>query len=190
MPAWTFIRHGQSVANAEGWFAGQRDAPLTALGREQADAARTEVNGLSFDRALCSDLSRAHETAQRILEGRGIELTVTPSLRERTCGSWEGRAIADLEAEGLMPQFAAWETQPGGGESLRQVALRVCRLFADLPEVESTLVVSHGALMRSVIGCLDERPRDTIGSWRPKNCEVVRREVSRARWRALADALA
>lgn len=189
MPAWTFIRHGQSVANAEGWFAGQKDAPLTALGREQAEVARRAVENTDFDRALCSDLSRAHDTARHVLQGRDVPLEVTATLRERTCGTWEGRVIAELEAEGVMPSFAGWETRPGDGESLRDVALRVCRLFSTMPEVDSTLVVSHGALMRAVIGRVDDTPADDIGAWRPKNCEVVVRDVSQARWRALAEAL-
>lgn len=189
MPAWTFIRHGQSLANAQGWFAGQRDAPLTALGREQAGLAAAAVERVDFDRALCSDLSRAHDTALRVLRGRTVPLQVTAILRERTCGSWEGRKIAELEAEGVMPEFAGWMSQPGGGESLHEVARRVCSMFAELPERASTLVVSHGALMRAVLGCLDGRPTDTIGQWRPKNCEVVHRDVSAARWRELSDAL-
>ncbi len=189
MPAWTFIRHGQSLANAQGWFAGHRDAPLTALGHQQAAAAAAQVERVDFDRALCSDLSRAHDTARRVLDGRDVPLEVTPLLRERTCGSWEGRPIAELEDEGLLPQFVGWTSRPGGGESLRDVALRVCRLFAELPERDSTLVVSHGALMRAVLGCVDARPQDTIGAWRPANCEVVNRDVSASRWRALCDTL-
>lgn len=189
MPAWTFIRHGQSLANAEGWFAGQRDAPLTPLGRQQAGSAAAELATIDFDRALCSDLSRAHDTALRVLEGRTIPLEVTPILRERSCGSWEGRQIAALEAEGVMPEFAGWTTKPGSGESLKDVARRVCRLFAELPSCDSTLVVSHGALMRAVLGCVDARPVHTIGQWRPTNCEIIHRDVTAARWRELSDGL-
>jgi len=38
-------------------------------------------------------------------------------------------------------------------------------------------------------GGVDDRPTDTIGQWRPKNCEVVQRDVSAARWQELVDAL-
>lgn len=187
--AWTFIRHGQSVANAQGWFAGHRDAPLTEHGRQQAEAARLAAQDIAFDGALCSDLCRAHDTARTILRGRDVPLTVTPALRERTCGTWEGRDIAELETDGAIAAFTGWQTRPGDGESLRDVAARVCRFFAERPEVGSTLVVSHGALMRAVIGSVDGIPEDQIGAWRPANCELVRRDVSGARWRALADAL-
>ncbi len=148
-----------------------------------------QLADVAFDRALCSDLSRAHDTALRVLVGRNVPLQVTPTLRERSCGSWEGRPIADLEAEGVMPQFAGWTSRPGAGESLQQVAFRVCSLFAELPPRESTLVVSHGALMRAVLGSVDDRPIDTIGQWRPANCEIVERDVSPQRWRELAERL-
>lgn len=190
MPTWTFIRHGQSLANAQGWFAGHRDAPLTPLGHEQADAARAQVAQLTFDRAMCSDLARAHDTARAVLRDHAISLEVTEVLRERTCGTWEGRPIAELEAEGAMPSFTGWTTRPGDGESLLHVARRVCALFASLPDVSSTLIVSHGALMRAVLGSLDGRATNEIGSWRPKNCELVQRDVSQKRWAELSRQLA
>ena len=37
---WHFVRHGQSVANAEGWVAGHVDTPLTELGKHQARQLR------------------------------------------------------------------------------------------------------------------------------------------------------
>ncbi len=110
-------------------------------------------------------------------------------LRERTCGTWEGRPIAELEASGAIEEFRHWDARPGGGESLRDVAARVCASLARLPDASSTLVVSHGALMRAVLGRLDERPTAEIGAWKPKNCEVVTREVSAARWGELAELL-
>ncbi len=189
MPTWTFIRHGQSTANAQGWFAGQRDAPLTALGQEQAAAAAANVAAIPFDRALCSDLSRAHATARRVLAERDVPLTVTPALRERTCGTWEGRALSELESDGRMPSFAGWTTRPGDGESLRDVAVRVCALFSSMADVPSTLVVSHGALMRAVIGLVDATPFEAIGRWRPGNCEVIQREVSASGWTTLFERL-
>ena len=37
-PHFTFVRHGQCVANAQGRVAGQLDSPLTTLGHSQAEA--------------------------------------------------------------------------------------------------------------------------------------------------------
>src|SRR5690606_2611712 len=63
---WTFVRHGQSVANAEGWLAGCLDSPLTARGLAEADATRDAVADIPLARAFASDLSRARLTAQRL----------------------------------------------------------------------------------------------------------------------------
>lgn len=79
MPLWTFVRHGQSVANLEGWLAGHHDAPLTEQGRAEARAARMGLTELRPTRAFCSDLSRAHQTARLLLAEVEIPLTITRS---------------------------------------------------------------------------------------------------------------
>eukprot|EP00536_Pseudo-nitzschia_multiseries_P002982 jgi/Psemu1/6771/gm1.6771_g len=82
------VRHGESVANERGVFAGQLDSPLTEQGMvdaralgvrsrflppEPASASRgrgTHDQGCCrFDRVYSSDLVRAHDTCTLILEG-------------------------------------------------------------------------------------------------------------------------
>lgn len=183
MPTWTFIRHGQSQANAEGWFAGQIDSPLTERGVEQATVAAEELKHVSFDRAFASDLSRARETARMIVAGRGLAVTSTPVLRERSCGAWERRV--DIEAPDKLAVLERWDGTPPGGESLETVAKRVLPWLAEHEADGHTLVVSHGALMRAVLGVLDGRAKPEIGLWKPKNLEAVTREVPRGRWATL-----
>ena len=45
MRRWIFLRHGESVANAEGWLSGQVDTPLTERGRDQARQAARDLAG-------------------------------------------------------------------------------------------------------------------------------------------------
>jgi bisphosphoglycerate-dependent phosphoglycerate mutase len=54
MPTWIFVRHGQSVANREGWLAGHYDAPLTDQGEAEAIAARCVLVDPLPGRAFCS----------------------------------------------------------------------------------------------------------------------------------------
>jgi len=56
-----FLRHGESVGNAEDRFQGQADFPLTDKGRAQAKALaeRWLVEGVTFDRCISSPLLRA-----------------------------------------------------------------------------------------------------------------------------------
>ncbi len=190
MPDWHFVRHGQSLANHEGWFAGTHDVDLTDLGVEQARTARADFDEIVVHRAFASDLRRAHRTAEILLAGRDIPLTVTDQLRERCCGDWECRIISEIEAAGEIDVFLGWQTRPPGGESLEDVAIRALRWLSRVDDGTShTLVVAHGALIRAVIGAFDGLPRDRIGLWRPKNCEIVTRTVAPGQWAALLEEL-
>ncbi len=190
MPIWSFLRHGQSVANSEGWFAGLTDAPLTAKGEQQAHTAAPQVEALSFGRAYCSDLVRAHRTAQIVLHNSPLVADPTPLLRERGCGDWEGRPFEDF-AEGTLELLHQWHGRPPQGESLHDLALRVLPFLVRADEngaaSDNILRVAHGALMRCVIGLLDGTPREEIGNWKPGNCELVSREVPPGRWGTLLE---
>ena len=182
---WTFVRHGQSVANAEGWLAGQIDTELTPLGRAQAEQTRAALADVVLDRAFSSDLVRAHETAQIILADHdGVPLRTTAALRERECGQWRRRRIDDLQPG---PEYdralRGWHSRPPGGESLHEVAHRAITWLGSVDTHDGpTLVVAHGALIRAVIGALDGLPYDEIGQWRPRNCEVVDRDLDPGAW--------
>jgi 2,3-bisphosphoglycerate-dependent phosphoglycerate mutase/probable phosphoglycerate mutase len=190
MATWTFVRHGQSVGNVEGWFAGWVDPPLTALGEAQAQAASASLARLALERVLSSDLSRAHRTAEILVQGMQVAIEATKELRERSCGDWERRSIADTERTGDIRIFYEWEEGPPGGESLREVAQRAMTYLARVDDGRNTLVVAHGALMRAVIGVIDGKPKDQIGLWKPGNCELVTRALARGAWSRLLESIA
>ncbi|TPV96057.1 MAG: histidine phosphatase family protein [Myxococcales bacterium FL481] len=183
MPIWSFIRHGESQANAQGWFAGRVDTPLTPRGEQQAVAARPHLHSVAIDRVMASDLERARRTAELLLESSSLSIElVTPHLRERFCGDWEHREIAAIEATGDMKIFRSWAGRPPGGESLRDVAARVLPFLAGVEDQRDTLVVAHGALIRTIVGLLDNTAPEEIGAWRPANCEFVTRDVPLGRF--------
>ncbi|MBK8718295.1 MAG: histidine phosphatase family protein [Deltaproteobacteria bacterium] len=186
MPTWSFVRHGESIANAQQWFAGHSDAPLTERGRAQAEALREVLRPLALDRVLCSDLARARDTCAIAMAGRSLPTEHSDALRERNCGTWERRTLADLEHTGDLALLADFEGQPPGGESLRAVTRRVLTFLA-AREVDHghTLVVAHGAMMRGVLGTMEGLARDGTASWRLANCEVVSRELPRGRLAAI-----
>ena len=101
MTRWIFIRHGESIANREGWLSGQRDVALSVDGYAQAQRAAKALFNYDFTYAYASDLSRAADTARLILTGRSVELQLTPLLRERACGRFEGTSYADAKASHL-----------------------------------------------------------------------------------------
>lgn len=172
-------------------MAGTLDVPLTDLGVQQALQARTQVAAHAFARALTSDLERARRTAEILLAGRPVPLLASDQLRERSCGSWERRFIDELETAGDMDRaFRSWRGCPPGGESLEQVALRASAWLATVDGEHDTLVVAHGALMRALLGALDQRPHDRIDEWRPTNCEIAVRTLEIGGWARLHRALA
>ncbi|MEI6710902.1 MAG: phosphoglycerate mutase family protein [bacterium] len=69
-----FLRHGQTLANLNGNFAGQKDnSPLTDLGIQQAkDAAKAwKQQNIQLDKIVSSPLIRARKTAEIFAEGIG-----------------------------------------------------------------------------------------------------------------------
>lgn len=66
----TLLRHGESTGNAEGYFQGQADFPLTERGKEQSRALAVYWNcqGLKFDAIISSPLARARQTAELLAE--------------------------------------------------------------------------------------------------------------------------
>ena len=90
-----FVRHGQSEWNADGRFTGWQDVSLTQVGREEAQAAGVLLleHGLDVDVAFTSELSRAQETTELLLESAGLlEIPVTNDYRinERHYGALQG----------------------------------------------------------------------------------------------------
>lgn len=190
MPVWSFMRHAQSVANAEGWYAGTRDVTLTELGERQARAAGRELARTPFERVFSSDLMRAYRTAELALASRDVPVVQSQALRERSCGAWEACAVAEIENDGRIDVLLSFRARPPGGESLHDVAVRALRWLATVDTSSDTLVVAHGALIRSVIGVLDRTPEHHIGDFRPRNCEIIRRDVPVGHWAELLEGLA
>ncbi|MCL1559287.1 histidine phosphatase family protein [Xanthomonas nasturtii] len=90
-----FVRHGESLANEQNYFAGAQNSPLTSLGRRQAQQAARYVRqrALQFDEVHVSTLERAQATAAIILEGASGHPRVLSSaaLVERDFGIFAGK---------------------------------------------------------------------------------------------------
>lgn len=186
---WVFVRHGQSVANAEGWLSGHIDTPLTALGREQAIACRAVLVDRSFDRAFSSDLVRASETAELLRSPQHPAVEQDARLRERNLGDHQERDKASLRAAGIMAKLIRWEGRPPGGESQADLAARALPWFVENDVGGTTLVVAHGGLIRVVLGLLDGDPRETIGRNHIDNAVPHERQVPRGRFAELVRTL-
>lgn len=150
------VRHGETVANAEGWLQGQLDVPLNDRGREQARATGAAIALRFTPRAIVSsDLCRAYATAEAIASATGLPAPARDErLRETHLGSWQGQPWGSADARDV----AAWRGDPdvcapGGGESSRQRFHRVCAAVyeAALTSIGATAVlVAHGGVIDDI----------------------------------------
>lgn len=123
------VRHGESFGNAEKFFAGQTDIPLTEKGLAQAERTGTYLSGRKIDRIYSSDLMRAMQTAEPTARLQGLAVIPEPGLREIFAGEWEHMPYDEIPKR--YPQSrAVWRehvglAHPEGGESVADVAARV-----------------------------------------------------------------
>lgn len=133
------IRHGQSRGNAEGRFGGHTDTPLSARGRRQAQATAKTLSSENFDAIYSSDLRRAVETANPLVNLTRATFEATDAFRERSVGVMEGLTFEEA-AEQYPEQYAAllhrdFEHVLLGGESYRQTLDRASRKLDEAIDV-------------------------------------------------------
>jgi broad specificity phosphatase PhoE len=166
-----YIRHGLTDWNSAGRLQGHRDVPLNATGRAQALRCGEILRELfvrdALSAALCdyvsSPLVRACETMEIMRRTLGLApggYAIEPRLAEISFGEWEGLSYSEvLEREpGVVARREAdkWHFLPPGGESYRQLALRVGAWYATV--ASDTVVSAHGGTGRALMAVLEVVP--------------------------------
>ena len=164
------VRHGQSEWNLKNLFTGWKDPDLTELGVKEAIAAgrKLKAEGLSFDVAFTSALTRAQHTLDLALKEMGqsgIPVTKNLALNERDYGDLSGLNKDDARAKWGEEQVLIWrrsyDVPPPGGESLKDTLARALPYYVQeiLPAVlngKRTLVAAHGNSLRALIMVLEK----------------------------------
>ena len=132
------IRHGQSKGNAERRFGGHTATPLSARGRNQAEATARTLKSESITAIYSSDLARALETAKPLANMTGLTVQSTTAFRERDVGVMEGLTFEDA-AQQHPEQYAAllrrdFDYVLSGGESYRQLLDRARQKLDEIIE--------------------------------------------------------
>ncbi|NYE95421.1 putative phosphoglycerate mutase [Psychromicrobium silvestre] len=154
------IRHGQTPSNVRRLLDTALPGPaLTELGEQQAQALVPALAELPLDAIYASVALRAQQTAQPLVEARGLDLQVREGLREISAG--------DLELAGDLPSIKsylkvvyAWllgerELRMPGGETGAEVLSRFDEVIREISEagLQNVAVVSHGAMIRAWAAC-------------------------------------
>lgn len=116
------VRHGESVANAQGLLLGRTDAVLTDAGRDQAAAVPTLLERPVVE-LRSSPLRRAVDTAE--LLGLGLPITVDERWIEVDYGEFECQPLGDIPADVWQKWQRDRDFCPVGGESLADVDRRI-----------------------------------------------------------------
>ena len=151
------IRHGESEANRQGFFAGQTDVELLEKGLRQAAVTAAYIREhYQVDYVLASDLKRAYATGKCIAEVLGVELKTDSALREINAGRWSGMKFDDLDRV-YAESYGIWRRDIGNaccpeGETVRQLSDRVMdalnRIARENPG-KTLVVATHATPIRA-----------------------------------------
>jgi len=123
------VRHGESVANAQGLLLGRTDAELTEFGRSQIAAARPLLRDPVVE-ARTSPLRRACDTAE--LLGLGVPATVDERWIEVDYGEFECQPLGDIPADVWRKWQRDRDFRPVDGETLAEVDARIAGACEEL----------------------------------------------------------
>lgn len=171
-----FVRHGQSLGNAERVLLGHCDLDLSPLGVQQAKLTAEAMKDFPIDIIYSSDLLRAFNTAKPHAELRGISVIPDKCFRECYLGDWEGKRAAWCE-ENYPDEYAVvWRSGFGtfrfpNGEATREAGERFLKRAVEVCREnygKSVMIVSHAAVLKSfwaiISGLTPEETGDAIDS--------------------------
>lgn len=159
------VRHGESIMNKIetrlNMFCGALNVPLTEKGKNQAESISNNEYILSLDKVYSSNLIRAYETAEIMIQNTSLKIIVDKRLRERSLGIFEGEFRDELEIK--YPEYFRKEdnlkfrrdfvAKAPEGENYTDVVERVSSFLNSL-DLESDFkvgIVSHMHAMRCML---------------------------------------
>jgi len=181
------VRHGESVANAEGLIQGRGDYRLSERGREQARLTAEALAGFEPGLIYTSPLARAGETAEIINRSHQCEVSVLEELIEYNLGSFEGltpKQVLDLvpDLEEQMKGGTPFHHLAPGAETDQEVDRRAAGALLKIMGcgLDRVIVVSHLGILERMIKIVAEKfeiadPSVLKGRMFPLlNCSITR----------------
>ena len=157
------IRHGETVDNIAGLYAGSRDSALTNHGVEQTKrlGAYFAEESIKLTHIFASPLTRAFMTAEAVLAKKKhdgtLEIVKVDALKERDFGRFEGKPYTSDEKSEGNDKKRKTGCELGGIETAASLAKRsdafiddfLLPLFATdgLEDEYIVAVVAHGMLL-------------------------------------------
>lgn len=175
-----FVRHGLTDWNIQRRFQGTCDIPLNDAGLQQARTAAARCAQLRLERIYHSTLLRAAQTAQAIAELADVPLIPCPGFNEVCLGAFQ--TLNHEQAKAQYPEAYAQyfadriNAAPPGGESLSQVQHRALAALDSIEQdaagCERIAVVSHGALLKTLLGAIAGIPLEHFAKYDVSNGSI------------------
>ena len=153
------VRHGKTEGES-GRYYGHTDIGLSQEGVKQAEMLRDRLVSQNLNVIYSSDLKRAFDTAEIIATAHKLKVIPRSELRELDVGKLAGMTFEEMKEryDGAAKLLSGQEPDISapGGESLRQMSVRVQRFVAQVqeqPPEQTLLVVAHGGSLK-VLLCL------------------------------------
>ncbi|MCX7786346.1 MAG: histidine phosphatase family protein [Spirochaetes bacterium] len=162
-----FLRHGKSEGNLQSLVQGRLNYPLSAIGREQAEATGKWFVGKPIVHVFTTPLERGKETARIVSEVASLPVPEElPSLIELDTGIFTGITLEEAKTQypELYQQFLkeSWEGVPGAEKilHLKERATLVWNTLINRVKEASNieegnpvgvLVVSHAGLLQWIV---------------------------------------
>jgi len=159
------VRHGESTSNSAGIVQGRghSDRPdlqpsLTAKGRTQAELTASALSNIPITTVYASPLVRAHQTAERIVAARSLQINTYDNLREINLPAWEGLTFEEVRSRSPQ-EYDNWHNAPdklamGDSYPVLDLFAQAKSVWADvLPrhQGETILLVAHSGINRALI---------------------------------------
>lgn len=177
------LRHGETDWNKARKIQGCTDIPLNDYGRELARKTGEGMKDIPIDLVITSPLIRARETAELVMQGRGIEMIENAQIQEMNFGEYEGRPSDEEPTASILRAFfknPGAYPPPETGESIPQLLTRTGRFLEELCwdgalQEKSILISTHGAAMTGLVNNIKGQ-LETNDFWKmgvPPNCAVT-----------------
>ena len=193
------VRHGQTLLNSLDRAQGWADSPLTEAGKQMAVDIGQKLKGIDFEVVYTSDMLRAVQTAEMILEAGGkggVPIEKDARLREWCLGcmeaennavfiknvsDWLGGITSFAELNQRLPDVAdvIYEHDTTGmAEPFQTIEERLKATFVDIvqrhgmEENTNILIVTHAFAIKTIFHLFAPKQLGKVG--KVKNASVSR----------------
>lgn len=150
------IRHGRTLANAQGLYIGRTDMPLSPEGFQELLQMKEVYTYPGAARFFSSPLARCRQTLNVLYPGCAPE--IVDGLAECDFGEWEGRSVAELKQNEVFLRWMSGE-EPAipGGEDASTFQKRVMTAFEGLVQEllrggeTEAVVCTHGGVIMMIM---------------------------------------